>query len=105
MQLQSYFYRPPPSRATRKPKPKASLGVSYQLGEGVPQNDVQTIYWFRCSAELGDPNGQTLLGAAYHEGRAMPKNPATAAEWYRRAAEQGNVIAQRQLAILHAQKG
>ena len=36
-------------------KAQASLGVAYQLGEGVPQNDAQAIYWFRCSAELGDP--------------------------------------------------
>ena len=53
------------------------------------KNYVDAVYWFRKSAEQGDPVGQYNLGEAYHKGYGVRKNIAEALKLYHKAAAQG----------------
>ena len=89
------------------------LGLSYDEGRGVPQDDAQAAHWFRQAAEQGDAEAQYKLGVMYDEGRIIPhlyskgfrwgREPqadAEAVRWYRRAAEQEHAKAQYNLALM-----
>ena len=39
-------------------KARYSLGVMYQLGLGVPQDDQEAVRWYRLAAEQGDASAQ-----------------------------------------------
>ena len=64
------------------------------LGDGVPQDYVEAVKWYRKAADQGDANAQTSLGYAYHEGKGVPKDYFESVKWYRKAADQGDAIAQ-----------
>jgi TPR repeat protein len=70
-----------------------NLGLSYLLGEGVPQNDAEAVRWFRMAADQGDALAQSILGAMYADGRGVPQNYAEAYKWYALSAAQGNADA------------
>jgi len=70
------------------------LGLLYEKGNGVPQNDVQAVKWYRLAAKQGDALGQWYLGEMYAEGRGVPQNNVQAVKWYRLAAEQGDQLGQ-----------
>jgi TPR repeat protein len=67
------------------------LGIMYQFGRGVPQDDVQSAFWYSKAAEQGDVRAQTSLGIMYQFGRGVPQDDAQAVFWYSKAAEQGDV--------------
>ena len=39
-----------------------NLGVMYQYGRGVKQNDFEAVKWFSKAADQGDANAQFMLG-------------------------------------------
>ena len=39
-----------------------NLGVSYDTGEGVPQDAAEAVRWYRLAAEQGDARAQNKLG-------------------------------------------
>ena len=78
-----------------------NLGVMYDNGDGVPQNDAEAVEWYRKAAELGLVDAQVILGNRYHDGKGVPQNDAEAIEWYRKAAAQGNTDAQNNLGAMH----
>ncbi len=39
-----------------------SLGVMYDVGRGVPQDDVEAVVWYRQAAEQGHASAQHSLG-------------------------------------------
>ena len=41
------------------------LGLMYDEGEGVPENDAEAVKWYRLAAEQGDATAQTNLGVMY----------------------------------------
>jgi len=49
------------------------LGVLYDNGQGVPQDDAQAVVWYRKAADQGDARAQTNLGAAYETGRGVAR--------------------------------
>ena len=71
-----------------------NLGVRYDNGEGVPQNNVEALKWYWLAANQGLANAQYNLGVRYGEGRGVPQNEAEAVKWYRLAANQGLADAQ-----------
>ena len=79
-----------------------NLGLMYQKGEGVAQNDADAAYWYRQAAAQGYAEAQQKLGELSLTGTGMPRSDAEAAGWYRKAADQGNAEAQFQLAQLYA---
>ena len=67
-----------------------NLGLLYQDGYGVEQNESQAVHWFTQAAQLGDDAAQFNLGLAYAEGSGVEKNWELAAKWWQRAAAQDN---------------
>jgi len=59
-----------------------NLGVMYDYGEGVPENDKTAVKWFTLAAEQGYVNAQYNLGVMYHNGYGVPENDKTAVKWY-----------------------
>ena len=79
-----------------------NLGVMYENGEGVPENDAEAVKWYRKAADQGEANAQFNLGVMYDNGDGVPENDAEAVKWYRKAADQGYVKAQHNLAYMYA---
>ena len=73
---------------------QAGLGFIYAVGQGVPENIIQSVAWYRRAAEQGDATAQFNMGLAYAKGEGAPKDAVQAATWFRKAAEQGIAIAQ-----------
>ena len=71
------------------------LGVAYELGQGVPQDDAAAVSWYRRAAEQGDSLGQLNLGVAYWNGRGVPQDYVEAHMWFNLAAAQGEDLAVR----------
>ena len=70
------------------------LGVAYDLGRGLPENDPEAARWYRLAAERGHPEAQYQVGFIYASGHGAPPDNGEAIRWYRLAAEQGYVHAQ-----------
>jgi TPR repeat protein len=49
------------------------LGVAYELGDGVPQDDAIAVAWYRKAAEQGNAMAQTHLGEMYEKGKGVPQ--------------------------------
>ena len=77
------------------------LGYMYVKGEGVPQNYIEAVRWFRMAAEQGNVAGQFDLGLMYYAGAGVPQNNTVAARWIRMAAEQGDAEAQLKLGYMY----
>jgi len=61
------------------------LGFMYVAGEGIPQDYVEALKWFRLAADQGQANAQCFLGLMYFEGRGVPQNYVSDAAEYRQA--------------------
>jgi TPR repeat protein len=78
------------------------LGVMYDLGESVSEDDAEAVKWYRLAAEQGHVSAQYNLAVMYDNGEGVPQDDAEAVKWYRLAAEQGHVSAQFNLAVMYA---
>jgi TPR repeat protein len=72
-------------------------------GQGVAQNNVEAVKWFRRAAESGHAEAEYNLGLMLMNGQGVTKDSAEALKWYRRSAEQGYVLAQNNLGLMLAQ--
>jgi len=70
-------------------KARYNLGVMYQLGLGVPQDDQEAVRWYRLAAEQGDASAQFKLGLMYGQGEGGPKDYVLAQMWLNLAAAKG----------------
>ena len=77
------------------------LGIMYDKGEGVAEDNAEAVKWYRLAAEQGEANAQYNLGNMYNEGKGVLQDDAEAVKWYRLAAEQGDAQAQYNLANMH----
>ena len=71
-----------------------NLGIMYDIGEGVPENNAEAVKWYRKAADQGHASAQCNLGLMYDNGEGVPENDAEAVKWYRKAADQGHAKAQ-----------
>ena len=78
-----------------------NLGVMYENGEGVPQDDKTAVKWYTLAAEQGDAHAQHNLGVMYDDGAGVPQDDKTAVIWYTLAAEQGYAAAQSNLGVMY----
>ena len=79
-----------------------NLGVMYNQGQGVPQDNKTAVKWYKLAAEQGHASAQHYLGVMYHEGQGVPQDNKTAVKWYKLAAEQGDADAQLNLGVMYA---
>ena len=77
-----------------------NLGVMYDTGEGVPENDVEAVNWYRKAAEQGHASAQFNLGVMYANGAGVPENNIYAYVWFSISAAQGNETAKTNKNIL-----
>ena len=78
-----------------------NLGVMYDFGEGVPQDDVEAVAWYRQAAEEGHATVQYNLGFAYANGEGVPQDDTEAMALWRQAEEQGHASAQYNLGVTY----
>lgn len=78
-----------------------NLGVLYDRGQGVPQDDTQARQWWEKAAVQGDANAQLYIGTLYAFGRGGPQDYAAARQWFEKSAVQGHANAQFNLGVLY----
>ena len=66
-----------------------NLGVMYEDGRGVKQDDVEAVKWFRQAAEQGDAKAQFNLGVMYAKGQGVRQDKGQAKEWFGKACDNG----------------
>ena len=66
------------------------LGVMYDLGRGVPENNETAFKWYTLAAEQGHVLAQHELGAMYALGQGVRKDDVYAYMWWNIAASTGN---------------
>ena len=62
--------------------------VTYDNGEGVPEDDLEAVRWYRLAADQGYVVGQSNLGGMYVDGRGVPQDYVHAHMWLNLAAAQ-----------------
>jgi hypothetical protein len=77
-----------------------NLGLMYDDGKGVPEDDREAVKWYRLAAKQGAAYAQSNLGLMYQKGHGVPQDYKTAAKWYRLAAKQGVAAAQGNLGLM-----
>ena len=73
----------------------------YANGQGVPQDYVEAVKWYRRAAAQGHASAQFNLGNMYANGQGVPQDYVEAVKWYRRAAAQGDASAQNNLGLMY----
>ncbi|BBF14705.1 TPA: tetratricopeptide repeat protein [Haemophilus influenzae] len=67
------------------------LGVMYAKGQGVKQDDVEAVKWYRKAAEQGYADAQAMLGFSYLLGQSgVQVNKSLAKEWFGKACDNGD---------------
>ena len=69
-----------------------NVGLMYAEGQGVKQDDVEGVKWYRKAAEQGHARAQLLLGYSYLLGKGVQVNKALAKEWFGKACDNGDQI-------------
>ena len=72
---------------------QTTLGILYDYGNSVPENDAEAVKWYRLAAEQGNALAQSNLGSKYARGEGVPENYLTAYVWMSVSAAQGNQLA------------
>jgi TPR repeat protein len=80
---------------------QTNLGLLYNDGLGVTQDDREAVRWYSLAAEKGYPRAEYYLGVMFEEGRGVPQDYIKAAQNYRLAAEKGYVKAQFALGMMY----
>ena len=83
-----------PSSKSKKCEPgyaggQFNLGVLYNEGTGVPENDAKAVKWYRKAAEQGLIEAQYNLGVTYIKGAGVPQEFVKAYMWWSLAKAQG----------------
>jgi len=63
-----------------------ALGVMYDYGIGVPQDEAEAVRWYRLAADQGYADAQYFLGFMYGTGQGVPQDYVQAHMWYNLAA-------------------
>lgn len=80
------------------------LGMLYYMGQGVPEDENQAVFYWKKAANQGSADAMFHLGSAYLFGtqaaRTVPDPDREAATWYFQAASAGHAEAQYHLGLL-----
>jgi TPR repeat protein len=79
------------------------LGMLYEKGEGVSQDYIESLKWYRKAADQGDAKAQYNLGRIYNLGQGVSQNYNEGLKWTTKAANQGNAHAQAILGLMYEQ--
>jgi len=79
-----------------------NLGIMYQFGKEVKQDQKLATYWYTKSAEQGHQFAQHFLGGMYLSGKGVPQNYKQAFYWYEKSAKQGWAPAQHFIGLMYS---
>lgn len=79
-------------------KAQYRVGLCYDKGRGVVEDDARAVAWYQKSAAQGYAKAQYQLGKCYKNGEGIAKDEKKAVELFTLAAKQDNGEAQYQLA-------
>jgi uncharacterized protein len=65
-----------------------NLGKMYDNGDGVPQDYVEALKWYRKAADQGNASALFNLGEMYDSGQGVPQDYVQAHMWLNLAASQ-----------------
>ncbi len=71
------------------PEAQFSLGLRYDLGDGVERNPKLAAEWFTMAANSGISGACLYLGIKYEFGAGVEQDKNAAEQWYQQAAHQG----------------
>jgi len=74
-------------------QPAANLGLCYEQGLGLPQDQAEAVKLFSTAAKGGDPRAMLYLPPRHEDGRGVTMDRAQALTWYRKAVALGNAEA------------
>ena len=72
-----------------------NLGIMYDQGEAVAEDQAKAVRWFRDAASQGLSDAQNNLGRMYELGRGVDQDTVQAHKWYNIAVAKGNDAARR----------
>ncbi|QLO37389.1 SEL1-like repeat protein [Klebsiella sp. RHBSTW-00484] len=78
-----------------------NLGLLYEQGEDVEQDENRAFFWFSCAAKQGHADAQHSLGVCYREGKGTTQDFQQAIYWFMKSAVQENVYAQYDLGRIY----
>ncbi len=82
------------------------MGVAYYTGEGLPEDEVQAVNYFRRAADCGHAGAAYMLGDCLLDGIGIERDRGEALEWLVISAELGHRGARsRVLAVLEREEG
>jgi Sel1 repeat len=79
----------------------AELGLCYELGCGVEQNDEKALDWYTKAANEGHATAKFSVAEAFEEARGVPQSDEEACLWYYRAALVGDEDSKKALRRLY----
>ncbi len=79
-----------------------TLGIMYDLGQGVPQNYTEALKWYRLAANQGNAVAQNNLGILYLNAQGTPQDLSEAARWIQMSANQGFAAGEMNLGFLYS---
>jgi hypothetical protein len=83
------------------PEAQHDLGVHYDQGLGIDQDQAEAVRWYRRAAERGFAPAQYNLAYSLEAGEGVARDIDGAVRWYTKAAEQGLQPAQVAAGVLH----
>lgn len=76
-------------------------GGKYLVGNGVPRDPMQALYWYKKAADKGNAEAQNEVGYFYNTGLGVQRDPVEAAKWFTRAAGGGSQQGKLNLAVMY----
>jgi TPR repeat protein len=61
----------------------------YANGQGVPQDYVEAVVWYRKATDQGHAGAQNNLGVMYDDGQGVAKDAVSAHMWFNLSAARG----------------
>ena len=69
------------------PDAEDQLGAMYYHGQGVHQDHIQALNWYRKAADQGNPQAEYGVGYMYDTGHSVQQDFVQAARWFQRAVD------------------
>ena len=87
------------------PNAQFLMGMLYDAGNGVPQDQAIAAAWYRKAAQQDHPIAQLFLGTFYYSGTGVKRDFKEAVRWLQSPADKGNDQAQFYLGVIYEAGG
>lgn len=81
------------------------MGVIFEHGDGVPEDYLEALRWYKLAADQGFASAQFKMGFMYNSGKGVKCNYPEAMRWLKLAAEQGDATALCHIGFMFEQIG